>query len=79
MSCVHCVKVTVQVTLELRSELCALCDSYCLSNFHTVHTAHDATPHDHSEPQPTHPRRTPHAVAHGLILLMMGIMMPETC
>ena len=23
--------------------------------------------------------RTPHAVGHGLILLMMGIMMPETC
>ena len=24
-------------------------------------------------------RRTPYAVAHGLVLLMMGIMMPETC
>ena len=23
--------------------------------------------------------RTPHAVVHGLVLLMMGIMMPETC
>jgi len=23
--------------------------------------------------------RTPYAVAHGLVLLMMGIMMPETC
>ena len=23
--------------------------------------------------------RTPHAVGHGVILLMMGIMMPETC
>ena len=33
----------------------------------------------HSQPQPTHPGRTPHAVGHGLILLMMGIMMPETC
>jgi len=47
-----------------------------LFDFHTVHTAHDAAPQDHS---PIHPRRTPHAVEHGLILLMMGIMMPETC
>ena len=30
-----------------------------------------------TKPQPTHPGRTPHAVGHGLILLMMGIMMPE--
>jgi len=36
-------------------------------------------PQDHSQPQPTHPGRTTHAVGHGLILLMMGIMMPETC
>ena len=42
-------------------------------------TACDAAPQDHSQPQPTHPGRTPHAVRHGLILLMMGIMMPETC
>ena len=48
------------------------------SNFHTGHTAHDAAPQDHSQPQPTHSGRTPHAVGHGLILLMMGIMMPET-
>jgi len=40
---------------------------------------HDAAPQDHSQPQPTHPGRTPHAVGYGLILLMMGIMMPETC
>ena len=36
-------------------------------------------PQDHSQPQPTHPGTTPHAVGHSLILLMMGIMMPETC
>jgi len=46
---------------------------------HTMHTAHDAAPQDHSQPQPAHPGRTPHAVGHGLILLMTGIMMPETC
>ena len=45
----------------------------------TVHTAHDAAPQGHSHPQPTHPGRTPYTVIHGLILLMMGIMMPETC
>ena len=49
------------------------------SNFHKVHTSHNAAPQDNSQPQPTHPGRTPHAVGHGLILLMMGIMMPETC
>jgi len=41
--------------------------------------AHDAGPQDHSQPQATNPGRTPHAVGHGLILLMMGITMPETC
>jgi len=34
---------------------------------------------NHSQPQPTHPGRTPHAVGHCLILLMMVIMMPEIC
>jgi len=45
----------------------------------TVHTAHDVAPQDHSQRQPTHPGRTPHAVGYGLILVMMGIMMSETC
>ena len=45
----------------------------------TVHPAQDAGPQEHSQPQPTHPGRTPHAVGHGFILLMMGIMIPETC
>jgi len=48
-------------------------------DFHTVHADHDAAPQDHSQPQPTHPGRTSHAVGHGLILLTMGMMMPETC
>jgi len=38
-----------------------------------VHTAHTANHSLHAQ------CRTPHAVGHGLILLMMGIMMPETC
>jgi len=33
-------------------------------HFHTVHTAHDAAPQDYSQPQPTHPGRTPHALSH---------------
>jgi len=49
------------------------------SNCHTVHQAHGAAPQDHSQPQPAHPGRTPHAVRHGLILLIMGKIMPETC
>ena len=66
--------------VEVRREPCALCENYCSnSNFHTVHTAHDTAPQNYGQPQPTHPGRTPHAVVHGLILLMMGIMMPETC
>jgi len=55
ISCVHCVKVTVRLT---------------------VHTAYDPAPHYHSQHNQC---RTPYAVIHGLILLMMGIMMPETC
>ena len=46
------------------------------SNFHTVHTAHDPAPHNHSQHNQC---RTPYAVVHGLVILMMGIMMPETC
>jgi len=53
--------------------------SYVVCCVHTVHTAHNAAPQDHTQPQSIHPGRTPHAVRHGLILLMMGIMVPETC
>jgi len=59
--------------VELRRELCALCEGYCSnSNLHTVHAA----PHNHNQHNQC---RTPYAVVHGLVLLMMGIMMPETC
>jgi len=46
------------------------------SNFHTVHTAYNPAPHNHSHHNQC---RTPYAVVHGFVLLMMGIMMPETC
>ena len=59
--------------VELRRKLCALCDSYCwLTLSHSSRRSSTRT-------QPTHPGRTPHAVRHGRILRMMGIMMPETC
>jgi len=66
-------------------ELCALCEGYCStvscvhcsnSNLHTVHTAHGPAPHNHNQHNQC---RTPYAVAHDLILLMTGIMIPETC
>jgi len=41
-----------------------------------VQTAYDPAPHNHSQ---YNQWRTPYAVVHGLVLLMMGIMMPETC
>ena len=63
VSCVHWVKVTVRL-FESKSKL------------HTVHTAYDPAPHNHNQHNQC---RTPHAVVHGLVLLMMGIMMPETC
>ena len=43
---------------------------------HTVHTAYDPAPHNCSQHNQC---RTPYAVIPGLVLLMMGIMMPETC
>ena len=42
----------------------------------TVHTARVPAPHNHSQ---HYQRRTPYAAVHTLVLLMMGIMMPETC
>jgi len=36
----------------------------------------EPAPHNHSQHNQC---RTPYAVIHGLVLLMMGIMMPETC
>jgi len=46
------------------------------SNLHTVHTVYDPTPHNHGQHNQC---RTPYAAVHSLVLLKMGIMMPETC
>ena len=42
----------------------------------TAHTARSPTSHNHSKHKQC---RTPYAVIHNLVLLKMGIMMPETC
>ena len=42
----------------------------------TVHTACVPAPHNHSHHNQC---RTPYAAVHTLVLLMMGVMMPETC
>ena len=47
-----------------------------VSKLHTVHTAYDPAPHNHNQHNQC---RTPYAVIHGLVRLMMGIMMPEKC
>jgi len=49
---------------------------YCSnSKLHTVHTVYDPAPHNHSQ---HYQYRTPYAAVHGLLLMMMGLMMPET-
>ena len=55
--------------VELGRKLCAVCEGYCSNS--ELHTAYDSAPHNQC--------RTPYAVIHGLVLLMIGIMMPETC
>ena len=45
-------------------------------NLHTVHTAYDPAAHNHSQHNQC---RTTYAVIHGLVILMMDIMMLETC
>ena len=42
----------------------------------TVHTARVPAPHNHSQHNQC---KTPYAAVHNLVLLMVGIMMPETC
>ena len=64
--------------VELGHELCALWkllfDSN--SNFHSAHSSRSSS----TQPQPSQPvQNTICCSAHTLVLLMMGIMMPETC
>jgi len=52
-----------------------LISNFYLNMFRKSHSApaYDPAPHNHNK------WRTPYAIVHGLVLLMMGIMMPETC
>ena len=61
--------------VELWCELCALKVTVRTVTF-TVHAAHSPAPHNHSHHNQC---RTPYAAVHTLALLMMGMMMPETC
>jgi len=62
--------------VQLGRTLCKLCDGVRLTQFTQLTTQLHKTTANHS----LHTQcRTPHAVGHGLILLMMGIMKPETC
>jgi len=46
------------------------------SNFHTVHTVCAPAPHNHSKHNQC---RTPYVEVRSLVLLKLGIVMPETC
>ena len=60
--------------------ICCLLSNFYLNIFRAslccVHTGRSPTPHNHSQHNQC---RTPYAVIHSLILLKIGIMMPETC
>ena len=76
--CIWCSALVVLVEVgcgcvELGRQLCALYEGYCSNS--NLHTAYDPAPHHNQHNQ----CRTPYAVTHGLVLPMMGIMMPETC
>jgi len=59
----YCIRCSALVVL-------AVCTVW--SRLHTVHTAYDPAPHNHSQHNQC---RTQYAITHGLVLLMM----PETC
>jgi hypothetical protein len=62
--------------VELGCKLCALWRLLFSNITFTVHTACIPAPHSHSH---NYKCRTPYAAVHTTVLLMMGIMMPETC
>jgi len=60
----------------LHMVFCTGCAGCGCVELHTVHTAYDPSPHNHNQHSQC---RTPYTVIHGPVLLMMGIMVPETC
>ena len=74
---VHCriwcsVLVVMAVVVWSWDASCVHCESYCF----TVNTVRVPSPYNHSH---HNQYRTPYAAVHNLVLLTMGIMMPETC
>ena len=69
---------TVKVIVRLCRTVCTVKVTVrlCRTITFTVHTARVPAPYNHSYHNQC---RTPYAVVHNLVLLMMGIMMPETC
>ena len=77
--------VVIAVVVWSWDASCVNCESYCSTQdtgkylrtvTFTVHTARVSAPHNRSQHSEF---RTPYAAMHILFLLMMGIMMPETC
>jgi hypothetical protein len=74
-----------RLKLHVKTPGCAGCGCVepwrrqCASNnsFQKVHTAYTTAPHNHSQ----HNQASSHEVLTGLVLVLlkMGIMMPETC
>jgi len=69
MFCTGCV---VCGCVEFGCELCALCEGYCLTQCTQLAAKHHTT-------TASNQCTTPYEVIHNLVLLKMGIMMPETC
>ena len=71
------VKVTVRTaTFTVHTACVTAPHNHSHHTTFTVHTACVPVPHNHSHHNQC---RTPYAAVHTLVLLMMGIMMPETC
>ena len=65
----------LSVVVWSRDASCVHCSTSRKVTF-TVHTARILAPHNHRQHKQC---RTPYAAVHTLVLLVMGIMMPETC
>jgi len=57
---------------------CEHCEAYCSTSF-TVLASYKAAPHNRYQPHPAEPAQHPTCSNIRLVLLKMGIMMPETC
>ena len=58
---------------------CEHCEGYCRTVTFTVLTPYKAAPHNRYQPHPAEPAQHNTCSNIRLVLLKMGIMMPETC